>query len=36
VLRSEVVHEDGKLLATAIGSYTIFPQKGARHPGPQG
>ena len=36
VLRSEVMHEDGRLLATAIGSYTIFPRKGARHPGPQG
>ena len=24
VLRSEVRHEDGRLLATAIGSYTIF------------
>jgi uncharacterized protein (TIGR00369 family) len=27
VLRSEVVHEDGRLLATAIGSYTIFPAR---------
>ena len=27
VLRSEVRHEDGRLLATAIGSYTIFPRK---------
>jgi acyl-coenzyme A thioesterase 13 len=36
VLRSEVVHEEGRLLATAIGSYTIFPLKGARHAGPQG
>ena len=27
VLRSEVVHEDGRLLATAIGSYTIFPRR---------
>jgi 1,4-dihydroxy-2-naphthoyl-CoA hydrolase len=25
VLRSEVRHEDGRLLVTAIGSYTIFP-----------
>ncbi len=25
VLRSEVRHEDGRLLATAIGSYSIFP-----------
>jgi 1,4-dihydroxy-2-naphthoyl-CoA hydrolase len=29
VLRSEVVHEDGRLLVTAIGSYTIFlPRRG--------
>jgi uncharacterized protein (TIGR00369 family) len=27
VLRSEVHHEDGRLLATAIGSYTIFPKR---------
>jgi uncharacterized protein (TIGR00369 family) len=27
VLRSEVHHEDGRLLATAIGSYAIFPRK---------
>ena len=27
VLRSEVEHEDGRLLATAIGSYAIFPQR---------
>jgi uncharacterized protein (TIGR00369 family) len=27
VLRSEVRHEDGRLLATAIGSYTIFPAR---------
>jgi uncharacterized protein (TIGR00369 family) len=27
VLRSEVVHQDGRLIATAIGSYTIFPRK---------
>jgi uncharacterized protein (TIGR00369 family) len=26
VLRSEVVADDGRLLATAIGSYTIFPR----------
>ena len=25
VLRSEVRHEDGRLIATAIGSYSIFP-----------
>jgi uncharacterized protein (TIGR00369 family) len=28
VMRSEVRHEDGRLLATAIGSYTIFPPRG--------
>jgi len=27
VLRSEVHHEDGRLLVTAIGSYTIFPRR---------
>jgi uncharacterized protein (TIGR00369 family) len=27
VLSSEVNHEDGRLLATAIGSYTIFPTR---------
>src|SRR5262249_14295567 len=27
VLRSEVTHEDGRLLVTAIGSYTIFPPR---------
>ncbi len=27
VLRSEVRHEDGRLLVTAIGSYTIFPPR---------
>ncbi len=27
VLRSEVTADDGRLLATAIGSYTIFPRK---------
>lgn len=34
VMRSEVHHEDGRLLVTAIGSYTIFPRRrGAqRHP----
>ena len=33
VMRSEVHHEDGRLLVTAIGSYTIFPQrKGAAGP----
>jgi uncharacterized protein (TIGR00369 family) len=35
VLRSEVRHEDGRLLVTAIGSYTIFPprRRGAAAPG---
>ncbi len=28
VLRSEVHHDDGRLLATAIGSYAIFPRRG--------
>jgi acyl-coenzyme A thioesterase PaaI-like protein len=27
VIRSEVRHEDGRLLVTAIGSYTIFPAR---------
>jgi uncharacterized protein (TIGR00369 family) len=27
ILRSEVRHEDGRLLATAIGSFAIFPQE---------
>jgi len=30
VLRSEVRHEDGRLLVTAIGSYTIFPARARR------
>ena len=34
VLRSEVHHEDGRLLATAIGSYAIFPRKDRARPGP--
>jgi uncharacterized protein (TIGR00369 family) len=29
VLRSEVRHEDGRLLVTAIGSYAIFPRRRA-------
>jgi acyl-coenzyme A thioesterase PaaI-like protein len=35
VLRSEVRHEDGRLLVTAIGSYTIFPprRRAAARPG---
>lgn len=32
VLRSEVSHEDGRLLATAVGSYSIFPRRGAGPP----
>jgi 1,4-dihydroxy-2-naphthoyl-CoA hydrolase len=32
VMRSEVVHEDGRLLVTAIGSYTIFPPRRADAP----
>jgi uncharacterized protein (TIGR00369 family) len=36
VMRSEVCHEDGRLLATAIGSYTIFgPRDRTRAPAPQ-
>jgi uncharacterized protein (TIGR00369 family) len=34
VMRSEVRHEDGRLLVTAIGSYTIFPPRD-RAPGAQ-
>jgi acyl-coenzyme A thioesterase PaaI-like protein len=26
-MRSEVRHEDGRLMATAIGSYAIFPRR---------
>ena len=26
-MRSEVQHEDGRLLVTAIGSYAIFPAR---------
>jgi acyl-CoA thioesterase len=32
VLRSEVRHEDGRLLVTAIGSYTIFPARKRSRP----
>lgn len=37
VLRSEVRHEDGRLLVTAIGSYSIFPARrtGASAPQPR-
>jgi uncharacterized protein (TIGR00369 family) len=31
VMRSEVRHEDGRLLVTAIGSYTIFPPRDRVH-----
>ena len=31
VLRSEVRHEDGRLLVTAIGSYSIFPARRGVH-----
>ena len=34
VLRSEVRHEDGRLLATAVGSYSIFPRRDRARPGP--
>jgi uncharacterized protein (TIGR00369 family) len=34
VMRSEVRHEDGRLLVTAIGSYTIFQRKTARQSSP--
>ena len=38
VMQSEVRHEDGRLLATAIGSYSIFPPqtppRGRGHAGP--
>ncbi len=32
VMRSEVRHEDGRLLVTAIGSYTIFPRRPGEGP----
>ena len=36
VMRSEVRHEDGRLLATAIGSFSIFPRErlGGHERGP--
>ncbi len=34
VLRSEVHHEDGRLLVSAIGSYTIFPRRRRGEPRP--
>jgi len=33
VMRSDVQHDDGRLLVTAIGCYTIFPARGDRRPG---
>jgi uncharacterized protein (TIGR00369 family) len=33
VLRSEVLADDGRLLATAIGSYTIFPRRKVKPEG---
>ena len=43
VMRSEVRHEDGRLLATAIGSFAIFPrerlgghERGPDSPAPSG
>ena len=33
VMRSEVRHEDGRLLVTAIGSYTIFERRRSRSGG---
>jgi uncharacterized protein (TIGR00369 family) len=35
VLRSEVRHEDGRLLATAVGSYSIFPRRDRPRPAPR-
>jgi uncharacterized protein (TIGR00369 family) len=35
VMRSEVRHEDGRLLVTAIGSYTIFPRRTLKGTGKQ-
>jgi uncharacterized protein (TIGR00369 family) len=36
VMRSEVRHEDGRLLVTAIGSYTIFPKRTLKDTPPPG
>jgi uncharacterized protein (TIGR00369 family) len=38
VMKSEVSHEDGRLLVTAIGSYTIFQRRprASSHAGPGG
>lgn len=34
VLRSEVHHDDGRLIATAVGTYAIFPRRDGARPGP--
>jgi uncharacterized protein (TIGR00369 family) len=34
VMRSEVRHEDGRLLATAVGSFSIFPKERLKRRGP--
>jgi hypothetical protein len=37
VMRSEVTHEDGRLIATAVGSFSIFPSErlgGHERPAP--
>ena len=34
VLRSEVRHADGRLMVTAVGSYSIFPRRGRGPGGP--
>jgi acyl-coenzyme A thioesterase PaaI-like protein len=36
VMRSEVHHEDGRLMVTAIGSYAIFPRKKRQRPANSG
>lgn len=36
VMRSEVHHDDGRLLVTAIGSYTIFPRRTREGTPPSG
>jgi len=32
IMKSEVRHEDGRLMVTATGSYSIFPRKPSRQP----
>ena len=34
VLRSEVRHEDGTLIATAVGAFVIYPRRDRPRPGP--